>query len=408
MQSSAYVASQTRSDGDAAPGVDQQSCLAWDVVERLEELERIRPAWNALRAQAPFTPPNADPDRFAVVTAHLGADVAPYVTVLSDGDRPRAMLIGRTSRRRVTHRFGYLSIRSPRLRCLDVVYGGLITDGSRTSQVALVDYVGMLQLKGDFEHIMINHLDAQSPLVKNLRGTTARREPHWQMQLVPGSYEETMQSHSSKHRKKLRRYERILREAFNGKVSLQVFTEEAHIADFMDVLATIAPHTYQFQLGLAQSQFDLTSSLLRLEAAQGRMRSYALIADGKPLAFQNGAVYGGCYYCDGRGYLPQHHDLRPGSTLSQLIIQDLCEQQLHTIDYGFGDADYKRIYGTQSWDEVTLHLYGRGIRATYAAQLERCARWTSQTAKSVLGRVGGVAGVKRFWRKRLGRRPADD
>jgi hypothetical protein len=77
---------------------------------------------------------------------------------------------------------------------------------------------------------------------------------------------------------------------------------------------------------------------------------------------------------------------------------------LSGVDYGFGDAEYKRVYGTESWNEATLLLYGRGVRPTVARSLELASLGLMRAGKWA-ARTGGLSNpIKRAWRRRFQKR----
>ena len=78
-------------------------------------------------------------------------------------------------------------------------------------------------------------------------------------------------------------------------------------------------------------------------------------------------------------------------------MRDLCASGVRAIDYGFGDAGYKRMYGTESWNEATIYLYaptreGRSARLLHCLvrTVSRLAAWRWLAQR-----------VKKHWRARL-------
>jgi len=369
----------------------------------LAELATIRVDWETLRERAFPLSSNAEPGRYRITVESLGAGVRPHCVVFHDGDRPIGAIIARAVRRPAGCRFGYLTLRTPRLNCLEIVYGGLLTDASEAARSAITLYLSEALQSGRFDHILVNHIPSDDPLCASLAAlgmAASHEEPHWSARLVPGSYDKTMAHHSSKHRSKLRRYDRLLCEAFGDDVELRAYTTPEGVGPFLDASTPIAERTYQAELGVAVTDTPLRRAVLTHEAQAGRFRSYVLFGGGKPIAYQNGAVYGDRYLCDGRGYLPEHRDLRPGNILSLRIMADLCEQGLSWVDYGFGDAEYKRVYATDKWSETTLRLYGGTVRARVAAAMDRTAGIVSRSANR-LASSGLLSRIKRSWRRKL-------
>lgn len=93
------------------------------------------------------------------------------------------------------------------------------------------------------------------------------------------------------------------------------------------------------------------------------MRSYVLMAEGSPVAYQLGYQYRETYYCDSIGFDAGWRDYSPGKVLSHLLIEDLFgERTLRTLDFGFGYNDYKRDLGNHAEEraQASLALTARG------------------------------------------------
>lgn len=383
------------------------------VADSLEAVERLRPGWNRLRHGCSIATPNADPDRYLATVRGLGGRDRPYVAMLYGGAEPRALIIGREQTRPGRIRLGYLQLPGPSLRSLDIVYGGLLTDGSQHAVRAVVDYLRRLIDKGRFDQIMINHLPSRGQVALALRADRAlsRRsvadapDPHWRFALVPGSYERTIQRFSRKHRYNMRRADRLLVERFAGDVALRRFEKPAQIEELATGAAQITACTYQAALGAGAVDTTLHRDLLRIEADHGRLCSYWLECDGRPIAFQIAVVYGDVYNLLSTAFLPEYAAVSPGQVLLVRVIRDLCESKIGWIDYGFGDAPYKRIYGTQSWDEATVHLYAKTVRASSTRIVHRLAAGLNRRVSDAAAHGGVLAQVKMRWRARLaGRR----
>ena len=399
----------SRSSVEKTPEPVEALPITTVVADSLEAVERLRPGWNRLRSGCSLATPNADPDRYLATLRGLGDRARPYVAMLHGSAEPRALIIGREQVRPGRIRLGYLQLPALSLRSLDIVYGGLITDDSQQAVRAVVDHLRRLIDTGRFDQIMINHLPMRGRVAMALRAdrALARRsvadapDPHWRFALVPGSYERTIQRFSRKHRYNMRRADRLLVDRFGGDVALRRFEKPAQIEELAAGAAQITACTYQAALGAGAVDTTLHRDLLRIEADHGRLRSYWLECEGRPIAFQIAVVYGDVYNLLSTAFLPQYAAVSPGQVLLVRVIQDLCESKIGWIDYGFGDSPYKRIYGTESWDEATVHLYAKNVRASSASVVHRVAVGLHRRASAALARGGLLARVKKRWRSRL-------
>ncbi len=370
-----------------------------------DRIGSVRAGWLKLRSLQARTPPSADPDRF-LATLTAMKDAAPYIAVLGGSDSPSAMVIARIQRRSSQRSLGYLRFGTPNLRYLDVVYGGLLTDLRPESCLQVSQHLQSLLDRGYIDCVAINHLPVRDPMFSALharRMLIAPPEAHWRLLLHPDGYEKTIAGFSKKHRYNMRRCERQLRDHFNGHVRLRVFTRGPE--EFAPGADRVAASTYQFAMGVGFRDSAVWRAILESEACQARMRCYWLECEGEPIAFQAGCVYGDTYFLEAIGYLPEHQRLSPGTVLLLLVLQDLCSEGIGAVDYGFGHADYKEIYGTESWEERTVLLYGSGLRLATCIGMERCFTVLDGMAKRGAERLGLLRKVKSLWRSRLRRSP---
>jgi CelD/BcsL family acetyltransferase involved in cellulose biosynthesis len=378
------------------------------VYDNLEELEGIYREWNDLRERHNMVTPTTEPRRFHVVAKARAQGGRPYVALFRDDRGPRALLIGQMSHRCVTYKAAYLRLKGPRMRCLDIVYDGLLADDDETVRNHLLAHLESLFETNAVQHISINHLRVGSSLHRALRKTFARRaievqtDAHWRFLLAGESYEKVLRRFSSKHRYNIRRTDRRLVEHFLGNVRLVKCNKPTEITAYLDRVNEVSRRTYQFALGAAVVRDALWEALSRVEAESGHLRGYILECGGQPIAYEHGELYGKTFFLEARGYVPEYASLESGNVLFLRMIEDLCSLGVEQIDYGFGDGEYKRIYGSENWLEATIHLYGRGISPMVGRLLASCSRSVSEVARRT-ATLGPVKKVKKWWRGRLSR-----
>jgi CelD/BcsL family acetyltransferase involved in cellulose biosynthesis len=89
------------------------------------------------------------------------------------------------------------------------------------------------------------------------------------------------------------------------------------------------------------------------------------------------------------------------------LVEDLCaDETVDTVDYGFGDAEYKRRFGSRSWQEEDVLVYAPTARAVRINLVRTALLAAVGVARRVLQRGDALGRVKRGWRKRLSRRSA--
>src|SRR5262249_14917940 len=154
----------------------------------------------------------------------------------------------------------------------------------------VVAHLREMLASGAVEHVMINHLSLDDPVFKDLggRGTVLEIvEPHWITRVVPGSFEQTMEHHKSKTRKRLRPPDQTLSARF-GDATLRIYTRPEDVEAFVGDASEIARHTYQAVLGAAVTDDPKWRTLLHAQAKGSYFQSYVLVADGRPIAYQQG------------------------------------------------------------------------------------------------------------------------
>ncbi len=353
----------------------------------MPELEALQPSWTALRNAHGLLTPNADPCLYAATVEALNA--RPDVTLLRDGDRPVAIIVGRRSIRPLGWRLGHLAVRSPRRRCLDIVYGGLITDGSPQAIHAVADHLQRRIRARELDHVMINHLrldhELFAPLSRSPRGFHGPISRHWRFALGP-TPEQTLTRFSRKHRYNMRRADRLLVERFGGDVELQAVTEPEQVPRFVEDALAITAAGYQGAIGAGFGNATVQRVILDRAARDGRLRGYRLMAAGRAIAYQAGVTLGNVFHLRSTAFLPRYRALSPGQVLLVRVIEDLAAAGIDAVDYGFGDARYKQIYGTESHDEATVYLYSRTLTGRSARLIHRAAgEATTLVARSRLG-----------------------
>lgn len=375
------------------------------IATTIDEVLAMRSEWDKLREQSSIISPNADIDRFITTVKALGNKAKPYVALIRNEGKARAMILGRSQLRSGDFRFGYLRVPSPVLNSLDIVYGGVLNDASDIAIDAVVKHLRLLLTEAQFDQVSINHLPLRDPLSQALisddvlqsKSVCSNPNLHWQFDLEGKSYDQTISRFSRKHRYNMRRTDRLLVEHFSGNVKLRIFQHPQQIDELISGASQIVSQTYQARLG-GFSDTRLNRELVGLEAERGRLRAYWLECDGKPIAFQIGAVYANTYHLLSTAFLPQFKQLSPGQVLLVRVIKDLCNADINSIDYGFGDASYKRIYGSSSREEATVYLYAKTPKAMISRGIYKAITKLNKFSTSMSERVGLKNLIKKKWR----------
>jgi len=178
-------------------------------------------------------------------------------------------------------------------------------------------------------------------------------------------------------------------------------TSIEELDQLFDCGGSIAAHTYHVKLRGTFSDTPLWRAQLELEARRGALTGFLLLGGDTPIVFNIGWVDGPFFFPQAVAHLPQYSRFSPGKYLWLRVFEQCCAEGLEWVDYGFGDAEYKRIYGTECWVEQSVRLYGRTARATVAWLLDVAATRAASGLKFAAERLGILRRIKNAWRRRM-------
>lgn len=381
------------------------------VARSIEEVELLRPTWEEMQRSEPYSVINADIDQYLSVIEAIGDDVRPHIILINENGRPAAMLIGRIEKRRFEIKLGYKSLLSSKLRCLTIVYGGVV--GQMKDQVCreLMSELMAAFTRDGVDALHLNHLRMDSPLylyartIPSLwsRGHWNKIDSHWTMQ-VPESIEHFYKALSKKHRGNLRRSIRKLEKAFENQVRIVTYCNENELEEAISKAAGISCNTYQHALGVGFEDSALTRSMMITAAKKGWLRLSVLFVGEEPCAFQSGCCYGNKYFLKQIGFNPKWKGFDVGTVLFLKVLEDICNQpQIRLFDFGFGDAQYKRSYADTQWQEASVYVFAPRFYPIFVNMLQTFVMGLSVGIKYILKRTGFLAWLKRRWRNLLQR-----
>jgi hypothetical protein len=379
------------------------------VANSIEEIEAIRPSWERMQQGELHPTPNGDIDRYVSVIKASGGELRPRVMLLERNGYSGAMLISWVGEYRLKLRLGYKTLFDPRLRCLSVVYGGILGRPNDGLSSLLVGEL-VKQLRSDeIDMVYFNHLRTDTIFYRAVRRRVGflcqdhfpKINEHWRM-VVPEDSDQFYMNRSGRHRRNLRRYIRKFEEQYHSQSNLIKYTSEDDVADFIRMAAEISSKTYQSALGVGIVNDERTRSRIAAAARLGWLDGNILFAGGVPCAFQVGFRYKRVYFLWSIGYDPAFSSYRPGTLLFLKVLDSLCDDSLiDTIDFYFGDAEYKRHYGTEHWPEVCVCVFAPRLYPVFLNVLYSSMEGMSLGLKHVLDSLGLVRSLKRRWRSLL-------
>jgi CelD/BcsL family acetyltransferase involved in cellulose biosynthesis len=379
------------------------------IARNFDEMTAVCPLWRQMQREESARIPNVDYDRYASVIRSINDEVEPFVMYFKRGDMPLAMVVGRTQRHPLALKLGYLTVRCPKRKCLNIVYGGIMGRPEGRLCAMLIDELNAQLRSGRADMILFHHLRTDTAFyhaVRNAPGFLTRdrfpkTDEHWRM-AVPDAMDKFYSVRSRGHRRNLRRAISKFEEDHAGEVRYVHYTAEEEVDDFLETAARISAKTYQHALNAGLVNDENTRAQIRAAAANGWFRGHILYAGDTPGAFQLGLQYENIYYMVNIGYDPAFRSYKPGLILYLKVLECLCDDSsVDTLDFYFGDAEYKQRYGTEHWQEASLYLFAPRACPMLFNALQITTTGVNAGLKYVVHKMGIVNRIKRKWRNLL-------
>lgn len=383
----------------------------WKTVfaRNLEEIESIRSTWEQLHSNESYPTPNANIDRFlSVVEAH-GDTIQPYAMIVEHFGQPVAMIIGRIEEHKIGVKLGYLTLSCPSSRCLRIIYGGILGRPDAQLSSFLVGELTRQLRQRQFDIVYFNYLRTDTPFYQAVRETPGflrkdhcpRMAEHWCMS-VPETIDKFYSARSRGHRHNLRRTIRKFEEECSGASRVVTYTTLSDVDVFLREAANISSKTYQSALGAGIVDDDHTKRRIRAAAAHGWFRGHILFAGDKACAFQLALHYRKVYYMVNIGYDPALRSYKPGLILFLKVLESLCDDPaINTIDFYFGDAEYKHRYGTEHWPEACIHMFAPRPYPVFINTIRSSMTSINAGLKYIANTFYSVDLIKHKWRHLL-------
>ncbi len=380
---------------------ERQVCVR--VLDRVDELERVRNLWNAHEAH-----PNNDLDYFSLIARFRKEVLGPLVVTLESGGELRASLAGRIEDTRQKFQFGYVGCGSVGVRKLAFVTSGALGKISREDAQMLIDSIqSALRERGlDFAVLHNQPVDswlareAQTSVTTWRRDGGGREREHWRMTL-PGSFEEFLARRKKKHRYWLNRLPRVLEKAFPGKVETKTFETLADVPQFCRDADAVATLTYQRKLGAGFANVGETREYCELLAARQALKGYIVYVDGQPCAYWLASTHREVLFLHATGYDPEFRKYEVGTILFLNLIRDACGTVLEKVDFGLGAADYKERFGDECWLEKDYYIFAPSLRGVMLNAVVSGGFVAEKAARWLVAKAGPVSRLKQLWRRRL-------
>ncbi len=379
------------------------------VFRTIDSLEALRGDWVRLGEH-----PNADFDYYRSVLESMSDDVRPYVLAVYRDGRASAILAGRIENSRLRPRIGYVTVPGPKIRELVMVHGGLLGEPRAEECDLLMQQVIESMRAGESDLVRFNHLRADSMLYSRAArkqgvfstGYFPTVQAHRAM-AMPKTEAEFWARFSSKVRKNLKWQMRRFEREFPGGIRIASMGTPGELDHLTADIEQIAMKTYQRGLGAGFNVSEGERARLGFKAEKGWLRAYILYVNDAPCSFWCGTLYRGIFYSDSMGYDPAYQRFSPGMHLILRVLEQCCGDgsSVKSVDFGLGDAQYKRILSDREWLDVMLVRFAPTLRGAalnaYRTPL-LAADWLARAALSTATQQK----IKRWWRIMIAGRQA--
>lgn len=380
----------SRPDSDQEGTTDLESgddAVRITVARSFEEVEALRCSWQLLQGDAVST----DPDWFLGLLRILPGEGRPHVVVLERDGTPEAMLVANVRRRRVPCRIGRKALYSPTVSTLAVVEDGLLGSVDAATAQALFDELMRALDRKEADVCIFRHLPVTSPLrttvrarVPVLRRSHGSRADARLSRPLPESYDAFLRTLSRGMRKGLRRSTSRIEGELGARLSVRAFRRRNELDAFLEDAESVARKTYQRARGVGFRNDDLTRRMTTEAADRGWFRGWLLYVDGEAIALEHGVAYHGRFRWSAGGFDPAFSHLRPGMYLMTKVLEELCgDPDITALDFGLGDAEYKRRLGCSSRLEDDVYVSARRLRPVWITSVHSALTVIAQVFTSI-------------------------
>ena len=206
---------------------------------------------------------------------------------------------------------------------------------------------------------------------------------------------------SYEHRKQIRKKARHLLAAYPDRTRIARFEQVEEMEFALADAERVAEKTYQRGLGVGLKNDPVTRQLLALTATKGQFRAYILYLDDRPVAFWIGTLFRGIFRTDYTGYDPAYESFSPGIFLLMKVLEDLCQNEMHEIDFCYGSERYKQQFGNCTWHEAIVHIFAPTWKGFALNAIHTLVLLTDRLGRRILERTKLLPKLKRAWRVRL-------
>ena len=345
------------------------------IIRRLEDIQKIRPLWERWQNH-----PHSNIDAYLEDFKIKKDILSPYLILVSKEKDDKALIIGRILKTKLFFKVGYLSIYRTKAKVLQILDNGVLGDVNEEEAYCVINHIVEMLEEGEADMAHLAGLMVESPLYvlgRELPGLFSKSylfsKENRRILHLKGNFDEFLKSLRRKTRQSILSSMRKIEKEFRDHIEVRTVIDPKDILSTLDDVEEIAKNTYQRALGTGFMNTPEQRAFLQAMAKHQILSIDILYIDNKPVAFWYGMQYKNVYFPEATGYNHKFANYRPGDYLLLKLIKRLCiEGKIDTIDFGIGDALYKKIYSNDVLVQSHLRIFAptlKGLKLNLARSL---------------------------------------
>jgi hypothetical protein len=195
--------------------------------------------------------------------------------------------------------------------------------------------------------------------------------------------------------------EKLLASDFSGKIRYRSFAEFSSLEELAENLEVVASKSYQRALGAGFVRNEEQLRRLQLAREKDWLRGMVLFANDKPCAYWMGTLYKGVFFSEATSFDPEFRKYEVGTQVFVQLVASLCQEGANEIDFGLGDALYKQRFGQVNWEDGTVRIFARSMKAIRLNLTKSLLECAATGIRFVFRKAGLEQRLKTVWRRRL-------
>ena len=369
-------------------------------ITTFEELETIRAFWQEQQQH-----PNSDLELFELICSNRQEVISPVVFVIERNAKLFSLLTARLERSNFTPSIGYFKPIKIPVIALRVLHEGLIGDENETVANELVSHLLSFLKSKQVDAITFHHFREDSALAKALLNGGKQfwfnNRPNWSVHRSMTIGSEAgflLNAMKPKHRSWIRKKGRDLDAASENQTAWHWLSKFDDLDNLCAEMENVAALSYQRGLGAGFVNDVEHRKRLALFSGRGQLRIEILEVKGKVKAYWMGIIYRNVFHSWATSYDSELSKYEPGTQLFLRLTDELAKEGVNKLDFGLGDAHYKKRFGDNSWQEVSFCLFAQTLKGYLLGTVMGIFDIIDKTSRKLVAKIKIEDLVKNKWR----------